>query len=323
MTETLIKRLIQSVVVVLVMSALAFIGIHMIGDPIYLLVSPDATQNEIAEAARLLGLDRPIHEQYWRFLSNALHGDLGKSFVFNQPALLLILERMPATLELAMTALFFSLAIGIPMGMIAGLRPDTWIHRVIMGFSIAGVTVPTFWLGLILILIFAVNLGWLPPAGRGPTNDLFGIGVSFTNWEGVRHLLLPALSLSLFKIALVVRLTEAGTREVASQEYIRFARAKGVHGARLMFRHIAPNVMIPIVTAVGLELGHLIAFSIVTESIFAWPGMGRLIIESILQLDRPVVVAYLMVTLLMFVFINFSVDILYLMLDPRIRHKAK
>ena len=295
MIEMLLKRALQSAAVVWLMSIIAFAGIHLIGDPIYLLVAPNASQQEIEEASRALGLDLPFHEQYWIFLKNALHGDLGTSFVFNQPAVGLILERMPATLELAVLALLLSVAIGIPLGMIAGLKPEGRRNKFIMGMSVLGVTVPTFWIGLILIMIFAVNLGWLPSGGRGPTTSLFGVQVSFLSWEGLKYLLLPALTLSLYKISLVIRLTEAGTREVATQEYVKFARAKGVYGARLMMRHIAPNVMIPIVTALGLEFGHLIAFSLVTESIFAWPGMGKLIVDSVLHLDRPVVVAYLMI----------------------------
>lgn len=322
MIEMLLKRALQSAAVVWLMSIIAFAGIHLIGDPIYLLVAPNASQQEIEEAARSLGLNLPFHEQYWLFLKNALHGDLGTSFVFNQPAVGLILERMPATLELATVALLLSVIIGIPLGLIAGLKPEGQRNKFIMGLSVLGVTVPTFWIGLIFIMIFAVNLGWLPSGGRGPTASLFGVQVSFLSWEGIKYLLLPALTLSLYKISLVVRLTEAGTREVANQEYVKFARAKGVHGARLMMRHIAPNVMIPIVTALGLEFGHLIAFSLVTESIFAWPGMGKLIVDSVLHLDRPVVVAYLMITLLLFVFINFVVDVLYLILDPRLRTRT-
>ena len=322
MIEMLLKRALQSAAVVWLMSIIAFAGIHLIGDPIYLLVAPNASQQEIEEASRALGLDLPFHEQYWIFLKNALHGDLGTSFVFNQPAVGLILERMPATLELAVLALLLSVAIGIPLGMIAGLKPEGRRNKFIMGMSVLGVTVPTFWIGLILIMMFAVNLGWLPSGGRGPTTSLFGVQVSFLSWEGLKYLLLPALTLSLYKISLVIRLTEAGTREVATQEYVKFARAKSVYGARLMMRHIAPNVMIPIVTALGLEFGHLIAFSLVTESIFAWPGMGKLIVDSVLHLDRPVVVAYLMITLLLFVFINFVVDVLYLVLDPRLRTRT-
>lgn len=322
MFEAFLKRLKQSALVLIVMSLLAFIGVNLIGDPVFLLVSPNASQQEIEDARRALGLDLPVWQQYFNFVARAFQGDLGDSFVFNRPAIGLILERMPATFELALMALFLSIVIGIPLGLYAGLRPNSRWHSLIMGGSILGITMPTFWFGLLLILVFSVNLGWFPSGGRGPVESFFGIHVSFMSWAGLKHLILPALSLSLFKIALVIRLTEAGTREVALQEYIRFARAKGVRGARLLFRHIAPNVMIPVVTALGMEFGHLIAFSVVTESVFAWPGMGKLIIDSILHLDRPVVVAYLMVTLMLFIVINFVVDLLYLVLDPRLRTKA-
>ena len=322
MIDTLLRRIAQSVVVVLAMSLLAFVGIHLVGDPVYLLVDPAATTAEMDAARQSLGLDRPIHEQYLRFLSSALSGDLGRSFVFNQPALGLILERLPATLELAFVSLIISAVIGIPLGLAVGLRDGGWLKRIVSAGSIAGVTVPAFWLSLLLILLFSVNLGWLPSSGRGPVGTLLGIRTSLASWEGLSHLLLPALTLAFANTAIVIRLTEAGTREVVSQEYVRFARAKGVGPLRLMARHIAPNVMIPVVTALGLEFGLLIAFSVVTETVFAWPGMGKLIIDSILRLDRPVVVAYLMVTLLMFVLINLVVDLLYVVLDPRLRTKA-
>lgn len=322
MFEAFLKRLKQSLLVLVVMSLLAFVGVNLIGDPVFLLVSPNASQQEIEEARRALGLDLPVWQQYFSFVARALQGDLGDSFIFNRPAIGLILERMPATFELALMALFLSVVVGIPLGLYAGLRPNSRWHSLIMGSSILGITMPTFWFGLLLILVFSVDLGRFPSGGRGPVQSLLGIPVSFLSWEGLSHLILPALSLSLFKIALVIRLTEAGTREVALQEYIRFARAKGVRGTRLLVRHIAPNVMIPVVTALGMEFGHLIAFSVVTESVFAWPGMGKLIIDSILHLDRPVVVAYLMVTLMLFIVINFVVDLLYLVLDPRLRTKA-
>jgi len=322
MFDMLAKRALQSVLVLFIMSVLAFVGINLVGDPIYLLVPPDAPQAEIARAAQQLGLDLPVWQQYGRFLNNALHGDLGNSFIFNRPALHLIFERMPATLELAVMALLLSAAIGIPFGMWSGMHPGSLVQRLSSGFSILGVSVPVFWLGLILIMLFSVSLGWLPSGGRGPTRSLLGVEVSFLGWDGIKFMLLPALTLALHNIALIMRITEASTREVAGQEYVRFARAKGVGPLRLIARHIAPNVMIPVVTVLGLEFAHLIAFSLVTETIFAWPGMGKLIIDSLLQLDRPVVVAYLMVVLLLFVLINFVVDVLYLILDPRLRARS-
>ena len=319
MSAFVIRRLMQSIAVVLVMSLIVFFGVNIVGDPVDMLINPEADQADIEAAIRALGLDRPAHEQYWYFLVNAFKGDLGRSFIFGQPAIQLIVQRMPATLELAFAALFLSVLIGIPLGVYAGLRPDTLASKTIMTGSILGFSLPTFWVGLMMIMIFAVILGWLPSTGRGETVALFGIQVSFLTLDGLRHLLLPAVNLALFKMSLVTRLARAGTREVVHQDYIKFARAKGLGPRRVVLVHVLKNIMIPVVTVIGLEFGGLIAFSVVTESVFAWPGMGKLIIESIQNLDRPVIVAYLMITVLMFVFINLVVDVLYSVLDPRVR----
>ena len=321
MSVFITRRVLQSLVVIFVMSLLVFFGVNIVGDPIDMLINPEADQEDIEIAIRALGLDRPIHEQYWYFLVNALKGDLGKSFIFAEPALKLILQRMPATLELAFTAMFMAIFLGIPLGVYAGLRPNSKVSKTIMAGSILGFSLPTFWVGLMFIMIFAVMLGWLPSTGRGETTSLLGIQVSFLTWDGLRHLLLPALNLALFKISLVIRLARAGTREVALQDYIKFARAKGLSSSRVVLVHIMKNIMIPVVTVLGLELGGVIAFAVVTETVFAWPGMGKLLIDSIQLLDRPIIVAYLMITVLMFVVINLVVDILYSLLDPRVRLK--
>ena len=321
MSVFITRRVLQSLVVIFVMSLLVFFGVNIVGDPIDMLINPEADQEDIEAAIRALGLDRPIHEQYWYFLVNALKGDLGKSFIFAEPALKLILQRMPATLELAFTAMLMAIFLGIPLGVYAGLRPNSKVSKTIMAGSILGFSLPTFWVGLMFIMIFAVMLGWLPSTGRGETTSLLGIQVSFLTWDGLRHLLLPALNLALFKISLVIRLARAGTREVALQDYIKFARAKGLSSSRVVLVHIMKNIMIPVVTVLGLELGGVIAFAVVTETVFAWPGMGKLLIDSIQLLDRPIVVAYLMITVLMFVVINLVVDILYSLLDPRVRLK--
>jgi peptide/nickel transport system permease protein len=315
------RRLLQSLVVVFVMSLLVFFGVNIVGDPIDLLINPEADQEDIEAAIRALGLDRPIHEQYWYFLANAIKGDLGKSFIFAEPALKLILQRMPATMELAFSAMILAVFIGIPLGVYAGLKPESNVSKTIMAGSILGFSLPTFWVGLMFIMVFAVMLGWLPSTGRGETTELLGIQVSFLTWDGLRHLLLPALNLALFKMSLVIRLARAGTREVALQDYIKFARAKGLSSTRIVLVHILKNILIPVVTVLGLELGGVIAFAVVTETVFAWPGMGKLLINSIELLDRPVVVAYLMIIVLMFVVINLVVDILYSILDPRVRLK--
>ena len=304
-----IRRILQSAVVVLVMSLVVFVGVNVVGDPVHILISDDMTQAEIERFIRQLGLDRPLHEQYLHFLANAARGDLGNSFVHGEPALKLIVQRMPATLELALAAFLLAVVFGIPLGMYAGLRPESPASRAIMAASILGFSLPTFWVGLMLIMVFAVMLGWLPSTGRG----------DFLTWDGLRHLALPAVNLALFKMALVTRLARAGTREAALQDYVKFARAKGLTPARVVLVHILKNILVPVVTVLGLELGGLIAFSVVTETVFAWPGMGKLLIDSIQRLDRPVVVAYLVITVLMFVVINLIVDILYSLLDPRVR----
>ena len=319
MTVFIIRRLMQAALVILAMSAIVFVGVNVIGNPVDILINPEFTQEEFERAMRALGLDRPLHEQYLVFLGNALEGDLGDSFVFGMPAIELILERMPATLELAFAALFLSVLVGIPLGVYAGLRPDSPVSKAIMAGSILGFSLPTFWVGIMMILLFAVMLGWLPSTGRGETVELLGIPVSFLTWDGIKHLILPALNLALLKMSLVIRLARAGTREVALQDYIKFARAKGLSSRRIVLVHILKNILIPVVTVLGLELGSLIAFSVVTETVFAWPGMGKLLIDSINQLDRPVVVAYLMIIVFTFVIINLVVDILYSMLDPRVR----
>lgn len=319
MSVFIIRRLLQSLLVVFVMSLLVFFGVNVVGDPVDMLVNPEMSQADIEATVRALGLDRPIHEQYWHFLSNALQADLGRSFIFGEPALKLILQRMPATLELAFVSLVLSVVIGLPLGVYAGLKPESRVSRTIMAGSILGFSLPTFWVGLMFIMIFAVVLGWLPSTGRGETVEVLGVGVSFLTLDGLSHLLLPAFNLALTNISLVIRLSRAGTREVAQQDYVKFARAKGLSSHRIIFVHVLKNIMIPVVTVLGLEFGGLIAFSVVTETIFAWPGMGKLLIDSVQNLDRPVIVAYLMITVLFFIVINLVVDLLYSLLDPRVR----
>ena len=323
MTVFLLRRLLQAAGVVVAMSVLVFIGVYAIGDPVEILISPDADQIERERAIEALGLNLPLWQQYLVFLGNALQGDLGRSFVFNEPAIRLILQRMPATLELAFGATFVALLIGLPLGLYAGLRPESPVSKGIMAGSILGFSLPTFWVGLMLIMVFAVQLGWLPSTGRGETVEVLGMRWSFLTWDGLQHMIMPAINLSLFKISLVIRLTRAGVRETMLMDYVKFARAKGLSPARVTFVHVLKNILIPVVTVVGLEFGGTIAFSVVTESIFAWPGMGKLIIDSINVLDRPVIVAYLMMIVLMFITINLVVDLTYSVLDPRVRLESK
>jgi len=319
MASFLVRRLLQSVLVLFVMSALVFTGVYAIGNPIDILINPQADQAEIARATAALGLDLPLWRQYWTFLSGAFTGDLGKSFVSNVPAVQHILERMPATIELALTAMVIAVVLGIPLGLLAGLRPESWIGRTIMAGSILGFSLPTFWVGLMLIMLFSVHLGWLPTTGRGSTVEVMGLPVSVLTWDGLLHVLMPATNLALFKLSLLIRLTRAGTREALAQDYVRFARAKGLSMERVVRVHVLKNIMIPIITVTGLEFGSVLAFAVVTETIFAWPGMGKLLIDSINLLDRPVIVAYLLIIVFIFVLINLVVDVAYTALDPRVR----
>jgi peptide/nickel transport system permease protein len=314
-----LRRLLQSFAVLAAMSVLVFAGVYAVGNPMDILVNPQSDQREMARATAALGLDRPLLEQYFIFLRHAAAGDLGKSFAFNIPAIGLILERMPATLELATAAMLIAVTLGIPLGLWAGLKPESAAGKSIMAGSILGFSLPTFWVGLMLIMVFSVTLGWLPSAGRGPTTNLLGIPVSFLSLEGWRHLILPAANLALFNLALVIRLARAGTREAMLQDYVRFARAKGLAETRIVGVHVLKNVLVPIVTVVGVEFGSVIAFAVVTESIFAWPGMGKLLIDSINVLDRPVIVGYLCIVVTLFVAVNFVVDLAYSWLDPRVR----
>ncbi len=301
------------------MSLLVFLGVYAIGNPADILITPDATEAERQALIEHFGLDKPLYAQYGRFLGNALKGDLGNSFKFNEPALRLITERVPATLELAVTALLITIFLGIPLGLYAGCKPNALSSKLIMGVSAFGFSVPVFWLGLMMVMIFAVFLGWLPASGRGETVNFLGLRVSFLTWDGLKHLLLPAINLSFFKLSLIIRLTRAGTQEVIRSDYVKFATAKGLKPARIVLVHVLKNTLIPIITVLGMEFGRTIAFATVTETIFAWPGMGKLIIDSINTLDRPVIVAYLMMIVVMFIFINLAVDIIYSLLDPRVR----
>jgi peptide/nickel transport system permease protein len=319
MLAFLIRRLGQGLLVLAAMATLVFIGVYALGNPIDILISPEADQLEREQAIERLGLDRPLWMQFAIFVKSALRGNLGTSFAHGAPATDLILNRMPATLELAAAALIISVALGIPAGLWAGLKPRSASGQTIMAASILGFSVPNFWLGLMLILLFAVNLQILPAGGRGETVRVLGVSLSFLTLDGLRHLILPALTLGIYKASLIARLAYAGTRETLLQDFVRFARAKGLARRRVVGVHVLKPILIPIVTVIGLELGSMIAFAVVTETVFAWPGMGKLLIDSIYRLDRPVIVAYLMVVVVMFVVINFLVDVIYTLLDPRVR----
>ena len=316
-----IQRIFQALVVMLVISVLVFVGVYAVGNPIDVLISPDATQLIREQTIKAYGLDQPLWKQYVDFLLRLLHGDFGRSFVYNMPVIELIFSRLPATIELTVIAVLGATLLGVPLGIYAGYLPDRLLAKMIMGLSIFGFSVPTFWIGLVLIFTFAVTLGWFPAGNRGPTTSLFGIEWSFLTGEGLTYLFLPALNLSLFKFAMMVRLARAGTRETMLTDTVKFARASGESEWTILYRHVLRLISIPIVTVFGLELGSTLAFAVVTETIFSWPGVGKLIIDSIATLDRPVMVAYLMLVAFLFIMINLTVDIVYVFLDPRLRHR--
>lgn len=318
MSGYVIQRCLQAIVVMFAMSVIVFVGVYAVGNPMDVLIPLDAPQDVRAFIIERFGLDLPLWRQYLVFVGNVAQGDFGRSFVYATPVLDLILSRLPATLELTMAAVLGATLIGVPLGLWAGYRPDAVSSKAIMGLSILGFSVPTFWVGLILILTFAVSLGWLPAGGRGPTVEVFGVAWSFLTPEGLTHLLLPAVNLALFKLAMMIRLARAGTREVMLTDTIKFARATGLSEASIVRHHVLKLIAVPIVTVFGLELGSTLAFAVVTETIFSWPGLGKLIIDSITSLDRPVMVAYLILVALLFVTINLVIDLAYAALDPRI-----
>ncbi len=317
-----LRRVGQGMLVILALSLIAFVGLYAIGDPTAILLDPQSRPEDIARFRAAMGLDQPLWRQYLLFLLHLARGNWGISFVYHENAMDVILERLPATLELAVTAMVLAVVAGVPLGVLAGATAPSRLDRWLMTGSIFGFSLPTFWVGLVLIVLFAVDLGWLPASGRGATVHVLGVGLSILTGDGLRHILLPALNLSLFPMALILRLARSGVREAMAQDFVRYARAKGLSPRRILFVHVLKRVAIPIVTVSGLQLGNLIAFSVVTESVFAWPGTGKLIIDSINQLDRPVVVGYLMIIALLFVAINLAVDLGYAALDPRARLRA-
>lgn len=320
MLSFVLRRLGQSGILVLIMSVLVFVGMYVVSDPVAVLAGDDFTQEDMEVLARELGVDQPLLFQYLTFLGNMVQGDFGTSFVYQKPVLPLIVERLPATLEVAFLAIGIGLCVGVPLGIYSGLNRNRASTKSISFLTTVGYSIPNFWQALLLIMVFAVWLKVLPASGRGDTTLLLGIEVSFLNLDGLSHIVLPAVNLAIYKICMQARLARSGTQEVMFQDYMTYARAKGLPRPRLIRRHLLRNIMIPIVTITGLELGGLIAFSTVTETVFSWPGIGKLLLDSIHNADRPVVVAYLILIVVMFVVINFLVDVAYAFLDPRIRY---
>jgi len=316
-----VRRLIQMVVVLWAVSVIVFLMMTFTGDPVFMVVPIDATQDEIAQARRILGLDRPMIVQYGIFLSGLLQGDFGLSYVFRQPAFDLILERLPATMEMVVVAMIIATVVAIPLGVYAGANPGKPLSRLIMSGSLLGVSLPGFWVGMMLIWVLAVEYRIFPSSGRGDVGTIFGMQTSLATASGWHHIILPAFTLSVGTLAILLRMTRAGMMEVTRQDYMKFARAKGVSRRGVLYGHGLRNALIPVVTIFGLQLGDLIAFATITETIFAWPGMGKLLIDSIYRADRPVIVVYLMLVALIFVVINFLIDVLYTFIDPRITVK--
>jgi ABC-type dipeptide/oligopeptide/nickel transport system permease component len=314
------KRFLQGIFVLLAVSMICFILFRYLGDPVVTMAGRYATFKQREEVRKALGLDQPTYVQYGRFLWNAAHGNFGMSYVNRLPALGLILERFPATFELASMAMIISYLIGVGFGVLVSLKPNAWHSRFVMAGSLGGISIPTFLAGILLIMIFAVYLGVLPPFGRGDTVQAGFWRTGLLTASGWEHLILPAFTLATYQLAVLLRLTRAGMREALAEDYIKTAWSKGLAPSKVIFKHALRNVMIPVVTISGLQFGELIAFSIVTETIFQWPGMGNLLLKSIYETDQPVIVTYIMLASLIIITINMVVDILYAVLNPKIRY---
>jgi ABC-type dipeptide/oligopeptide/nickel transport system permease component len=315
------RRLIQGVVVLLAVSFICFIIFMYAGDPVLTLAGRYATVQEREEVRQAFGLDKPFYVQYIRFIANAAQGNFGKSYVSRVPALGLIMERFPATAELAVSAIFLAFTMGVGLGVLVSLKPYILRNRLIMAGSLVNISMPTFLMGILLIMIFAVYLGILPPFGRGETVNLGFWRTGLLTFSGIQHLILPAFTLGMYQLAVLLRLTRAGMREVLTEEYIKTAWSKGLPPRKVIFKHALRNVLIPVVTMTGLQFGELVAFSIVTETIFQWPGMGNLLLTSIYEGDQPVIVTYIMLASLIILSLNIIVDILYAFLNPKIRYE--
>jgi peptide/nickel transport system permease protein len=314
-----ISRILQALPVLLTVALLSFAMFAYVGDPVAIMLGQDYTQAQRDALVRDLGLDQPFFVQFLRFLGNAVQGEFGLSFRLSRPVIDLIAERAPATLELALTAAFLALLVGVPMGIYTGLYRNSWLSRAFLTFSLVGVSLPTFLIGILLILIFAVWLGWLPSFGRGETVKLGWWSTGYLTWSGIKALILPSITLGLFQMTLIMRLVRAEMLEVLRTDYIKFARARGLTNRAVHFGHALKNTLVPVITITGLQLGAIIAFAIVTETVFQWPGMGLLFIQSVGAADIPVMSAYLLLIALLFVSINLIVDLLYFAVDPRLR----
>ena len=315
----LIRRVLQAILVMLVVTLLAFILFRYVGDPVTIMLGQDATDLDRERLRQSLGLDQSAMLQFWNFLQNAAQGEFGLSLRQGQSVSELIKDRLPATVELSIVAAFLALFIGLPLGVYTALKRNSWISQAILSFSLLGISLPTFLIGILLILVFSVQLGWLPSYGRGETVQIGWWSSGLLTLDGLKHLILPAITLCLFQLTLILRLVRSEMLEVLRADYIKFASARGLTQQAIHFGHALKNTMIPVITITGLQLGGIIAFSIVTETVFQWPGMGLLFIQAVQFADVPVMAAYLCLIALVFVTINLIVDLLYFVVDPRLR----
>ncbi len=314
-----IRRLIEAAFVMLTVALLSFVLFRFVGDPINQIVSQDASLEERIRLREDLGLNDPIPVQFGRFVWKAMNLDFGVSYQVKQPVITILMDRFPATLELAFAAALFAIAIGIPMGVYTGIHRHSMLSKWFLSISLIGISLPTFLIGILLIYVFAVKLGWLPSYGRGETVKIGFWKTGLLTWSGLKALILPAITLGLFQMTLITRLVRSEMLEVLRTDYIKFARARGLSNRAVYFDHALKNTLVPVVTIIGLQVGAIIAFAIITETVFQWPGMGLLFIKSVQTADIPVMSAYLLLVAFMFVVINFIVDLLYVAIDPRIR----
>jgi peptide/nickel transport system permease protein len=309
----------QAIVVMLVVALVAFSLFQYVGDPVQLMMGQFATPEDRIRLTHELGLDQPFWVQFYHFIVNAVHGQFGVSLRIGKPVSVLLAQRIPATLELSISAAILALIVGIPAGVYAGLRPNSWLARTALSLSLLGVSLPTFLIGILLILVFAVKLGWLPAFGRGEVVSLGWWSTGFLTPSGLRSLILPTITLGLFQLTLIMRLVRSEMLEVLRTDYVKFARARGLTDRTVNFGHALKNTLVPVITITGLQLGSIIAFSIITEQVFQWPGMGLLFIQAVSYVDIPVMAAYLCLIAIVFVTINLIVDLLYYVVDPRLR----
>ena len=319
MTAFVLRRLLQALLVMFVVGFIAFALFNFVGDPVSLMLPPEATEADRAAMRAMLGLDQPFYAQFATFLANAMHGNFGISLRLGRPVADLILERLPATLELSFIATLIGLAAGIPLGVYTALKPNSWLSRFLLAASLVGVSLPNFLIGIFLILIFAVWLGWLPSFGRGDVVHLGWWTTGFLTVSGLKALILPSITLGFFPLTIVMRLVRAEMLEVLRTDYVKFARARGLTERAINFHHARKNTLVPVITVAGLQFGSVIAFAIITETVFQWPGMGLLFVTAIQNVDIPIMAAYLLLVSLIFVTINLAVDILYTVVDPRLR----